>query len=302
MGAVESSEKLLTLLEIGDGVLIFYFLSLFDANQLRLTNRKIKELVSKFRWKDQTPVLNLSRWRLAFPNAIVCVVHNSVALTVVNAPYWVGCEEVSVVCRNRLADFAFKYFRGVRKLTIAMLGEINADGMLVHLQGIHTLDLTLMPDLWRKLSITNAAFAHLAGIHTLKIRCRGPLPITVPITDAMCMHLQGIHTLDLSGGSPPITDAAFAHLAGIHELNISGCSQETITDAAFAHLAGIHTLNMDRCNQETITDAAFAHLAGIHTLSMSGCSQETITDTAFAHLAGIHTLVIDRQVRKQMSI
>jgi len=55
----------------------------------------------------------------------------------------------------------------------------------VHLQGIHTLDISYC----RK--ITPMPFMHMKGIHTLKV-------IMCQITDEGFKHLKGIHKLDIA--------------------------------------------------------------------------------------------------------
>ena len=227
------------------GFVLLPLFSTAEACALRLVCREFLAAVSEHPWEDRDTVIqgSIAAWRACFPHACCANVQKL---------NWLG----GVKRASPVVDADFVHFEGLRELFMAGCRDVT-DAAVVHLRGIHTLDLSHCD----QLTITDAAFAHLAGIQRLSIRaCR-----------------QGT-----------IADAAFAHLRGIQLLNMSVCTQ--LTDAVFAHLRGIHTLYMWECDQPAITDAAFVHLRGIHTLVIDGCNQATITGATFVHLKGIYAL------------
>jgi hypothetical protein len=205
-----------------------------EATTLCQLCREFKTTVADFPWEDERTVIkgSVAGWRTCIPRA-----------------RWanVGGYDEHINNKGRrtqVMDADFAHFVGLRRLNMMWCSSIT-DAGLVHLKGIHTLDMYAC---WQS-TITDLAFS----------------------------HLQGIHTLDMSHcDQRTITDQAFSYLKGIHTLNISHCSQPNITDLTLSYLKGIHILNMSYCILPTITDQAFSHLKGIQNLNIMQCSQLNI--------------------------
>jgi len=100
---------------------------------------------------------------------------------------------------------------------------------------------------------SDADMVHLSGIHTLD------MSLCALVTDAGLAHLSGIHTLYMSRCTL-VTDAGLAHLSGIHTLYMDGCA--LVTDAGLAHLTGIRVLYAQDCPLLTAAGRAQLRVGG----------------------------------------
>src|SRR5581483_7121900 len=74
--------------------------------------------------------------------------------------------------------------------------------------------------------ITDHKLIHLKGIHTINLyNCN-------KITNLGLIHLKDVHTIDLRN-CHQITDVGLSHLKGVHNINLNSCYG--ITDAGLIH-------------------------------------------------------------------
>ena len=108
---------------------IFGFLTLFDANRLRLVCKEMRDEMREFRWKDIKTRINgrLDLWRACFPYAISANLNGRVDLDVEDFLHLRGIRHLNLSAylsgRGHTAmtfpDASFEHIHGIQSLDIA---------------------------------------------------------------------------------------------------------------------------------------------------------------------------------------
>ena len=234
------------------------YLTLLDANVLRVCNRELRDAVLEAPFVDaRTLVAKPAAWRAVFPRARALNISSRLD------------------AKGRLAPGeCARILRGGDLAAVAGVATVVAHGLmttrasdLAQLRGVRSLDL----------GVTNSRYSYQLSAGAIV----GAEALAVLVG-------AGLRKLSLAG-CRGVTDATVAACKGVLDLDVSGCAD--LTDAAFAALAGVQRLALSSetggwwSRRQRITDAALKFVAsgGVRELDVSACA--AITDAGLLLLA-----------------
>jgi hypothetical protein len=239
------------------------YLTLLDANVLRVVNRELRDAVLEAPFVDaRTLVAKPAAWRAVFPRARAL----NISARVDKKGRPVLGKDARMLYGGDLAAVAGVATVVARGLAIARAAD------LALLRGVRSLDLHCSQQNVGCTLVCAEALAALVGGGLRKLSlvgCRG-------VTDAAVAACKGVTDLDASG-CRELTDAAFAALAGVQRLVLSSSSMGwwshslSLMDAALKSVAsgGVRELDVSAC--PAMTDAGLLLLAPtLRVLSVRG--------------------------------